>query len=239
MAWQEPVPVEQQEALDESDAAEGTLARRLGEREPAAFEMVIRRHNRRLYRVARSILRDDAEAEDAVQEAYVKALGNIASFRGHASLSTWLTRILINEALGRLRSRREKADLAEIEGAGADGPDGVSPQLRRLLDDGPERAAARGQLRALLERKIEELPNGFRPVFVLRAVEGLSVEETAAHLGIPEATVKTRFHRARMMLREALDELVGETLKESFPFAGERCDRMTTGVLGRLGLKAG
>jgi RNA polymerase sigma-70 factor, ECF subfamily len=236
MSWPDALGTKAREARGNAEDRQEVFARLLDEREPGAFEAVIRRHNRRLYRVARSILRDDAEAEDAVQEAYVRALGNLDRFRGESCLSTWLTRIVINEALGKRRGKRPAVALSEVDDVGARGHELTSPHLRRLIDDGAEGAAARAQLRRVIEREIENLPEAYRPVFILRAVEGLSVEETAAHLGIAEATVKTRFHRARKLLQRGLGEVVAETLKDSFPFAGERCARMTRNVLGRLGL---
>jgi RNA polymerase sigma-70 factor (ECF subfamily) len=190
--------------------------------ESRAFEAIMRLHNQRLFRVARAILKDEQEAEDAVQDAYVKAFTAIEGFEGRSRLSTWLVRIVVNEALGRLRRRRVTEPLTELN-AMTDG---------RIED--PEKAAARADIRRLLEADIDALPEIFRTVFVLRAVEQMSVEETASSLGIPEATVKTRFHRARRQLRRSLEGSLGSALAGTFPFAGARCDRIVAAVLARI-----
>lgn len=206
-----------------SSASEEALVFRLRAGDRAAFEQVMRRHNGRLFRVARSILSNDSDAEEALQEAYIRAFSGIAGFKGEASLATWLTRIAINEALMRLRRRRESAPIEE----------GLAlPDPR----PSPEQNAARRELRGLVERALDSLPAAFRAVFVLRAVEQMSVEETAAALGIREETVKTRFFRARRLLREHLGEELAAALGDSFPFAGERCDRLVAAVLRRLPL---
>jgi RNA polymerase sigma-70 factor (ECF subfamily) len=197
-----------------------------------AFEAIMRRHNQRLFRVARAILKDDHEAEDAVQEAYVSAFQGIAGFEGRSRLSTWLVRIVVNEALGRRRHQLVMAPTSEINDMAGDG----TRELFGLLSvaEDPEKAAARADIRRLLEAAIDALPEIFRTVFVLRAVEMLSVEETASSLGIPEATVKTRFHRARRQLRLHLEDRLGSALAGTFPFAGARCDRIVAAVLARL-----
>jgi RNA polymerase sigma-70 factor, ECF subfamily len=199
--------------------------------DPSAFETIMRRHNRRLFRTARSILRNDAEAEDAVQEAYLRAYQSLAMFRAESSLATWLTRIVINESLARLRRRKR-----EVDAAGHDNVIDLEAQLAMTHSDTqtPEMAAMRAQTRALLERKVDQLPSGFRTVFVLRAIEELTVEETAACLGIPEATVRTRFFRARRLLRNSLSSEVQSTLRDTFAFDGERCDRIVQAVLARV-----
>ena len=205
--------------------------------EAVAFREIIRRNNRHLFRAARSVLRDDAEAEDVVQEAYVRAYRGLAGFRGDASLSTWLTRIALNEALGRLRRRRHTVDLEAIEIAQNGG--GASILMFPTAPGGnPEGAAARREIRRLLEEAIDELPEIFRTVLVARDVDGMSVEETAQILGIRPETVRTRLHRARRVLRTALDQRLGDTLREAFPFDGARCARMADVVLERLGLAA-
>lgn len=190
-----------------------------------ALERLMRLHNRTLYRTARAILRDDAEAEDAVQEAYVRAYRALGTFRGESKLSTWLVRIAANEALAR-RRRNARAP------APVDDPGGVE----RICDEspGPEDEAQRGETRRLLERHIDALPDPFRAVFVLRAVEELSVEETAAALGIPDATVRTRYFRARRQLREWMAGDSDATLKDAFAFAGARCERIVRKVLAVL-----
>ena len=214
--------------------SDAELASHIGLGDTRALELMMRRHNRLLYRTARSILRDDAEAEDCVQEAYLQAFRSIASFRAESKLSTWLTRIVINQALEKLRkSKREGANVSldnvvDIDGhvSGADVTLSESEQ--------PDAAALREEVRRLLERHIDRLPPAFRTVFVLRALEELSVEETATSLGIPAATVRTRFFRARSLLREALENEVDVALAGAFGFEGGRCDRVVAAVLDRL-----
>lgn len=184
-----------------------------------ALEKLMRQHNRMLYRTTRAILRDDAEAEDAVQEAWIKAYRSLHTFRGGSKLSTWLVRIAANEALMR-RRRNSRRPLPES----VDGVDTISSA------PGPEEEAQGGQARRMLEARIDALPDEFRAVFVLRALEELNVAETAAALGIPEATVRTRFFRARGLLREAL----GPDARQAFAFAGERCNRTARRVLAAL-----
>jgi RNA polymerase sigma-70 factor (ECF subfamily) len=204
------------------------------QRDEAAIRLIMQRHNRRLYRVARSVLGDDAEAEDVVQEAYVRAFTHMDSFRGEARLSTWLTRIALNEALGRLRQRRPTTELHEIDAMDEQGEARVIflPSARQ---DNPEASVARAEVRRLLERAVDQLPVPFRSVFVMRDIEEMSVEETASQLGLRPETVKTRLHRARRLLRQALNETLASGLADAFPFAGTRCVRMTDAVLDRLG----
>lgn len=193
-----------------------------------ALEALMRRHNRLLYRTARAILRDDAEAEDVVQEAYVRAYAALASFRGESKLSTWLVRIAANEALMRRRKAGRTADIVPLGAA-------VQPKEEPMSEEsGPEENAGRGEVRRLLESRIDALPDDYRAVFVLRAVEELSVEETAAALGIPEATVRTRHFRARGLLRESLARDIDTSLEDAFSFAGARCDRIVERVLQRV-----
>jgi RNA polymerase sigma-70 factor, ECF subfamily len=203
----------------------------------SAFTAIMRRNNRRLYRIARSILRDEAEAEEAVQETYLRAFTNLHSFRGTATLSTWLARIIINEALGRLRQRRSFADLDEIDLAAWPGQETCGALLGAFGRTSPEAAAAHQELRVLIENAVSALPAPFRVVFVSCAIEQISVEDVAASLGIPKSTVKTRLHRAKLMLREALGAAFATMLDDIFPFAGSRCERITAAVLERLGLQ--
>lgn len=198
--------------------------------EQDAFAEIMRRHNQRLFRTARAILRDDAEAEDALQEAYVHAYRALPGFRGEAQLSTWLVRIVANEALGRLRKRRRGAQVIVL---GADAESAEEPMDQDNAAQ-PERAAERAQSRRLIEAKIDALPEAFRAVFVLRAVEELTVEETAAALDIPGSTVRTRYFRARALLREALARELDLALEDAYAFAGARCDRIVARVLARL-----
>jgi RNA polymerase sigma-70 factor, ECF subfamily len=213
-------------------AGDAGLARRIAAGDRLAFEALMRRYNRTLFRTARAILRDDAEAEDALQEAYLQAYQAMGGFRAEAKLSTWLARIVANEALMRLRKRTRRSEIVPLQ-AGAN-----IVEIDRIPDDamekGPEPQAQRAQLRRLLEARIDELPETYRPVFMLRAVEELSVEETAAVLQMPEATVRTRFFRARSLLREALARDIDVAYADAFSFAGERCDRIVAGVLARL-----
>ncbi|MFI4966087.1 MAG: RNA polymerase sigma factor [Caulobacterales bacterium] len=203
---------------------------RAGDRE--AFRAIMTRCNQRLFRVARAVVRDEAEAEDVLQEAYVRAFGAIANFRGEAGVATWLTRIVLNEAHGRLRRRKTTVDLDELEAAQESAQVLNFPGMAR--SDDPEADAARGQIRRILERAVDELPEPFRLVFILREVEELSVEETARHLNLKVETVKTRLHRARRRLREALDAQLTDVMVGAYPFLGARCARITEAVLARL-----
>jgi RNA polymerase sigma-70 factor (ECF subfamily) len=223
-------------ARPQPDDAE--LARRIGARDERAFETVMRAHNRMLFRIARSILKDDAEAEDAVQEAYLAAYRGIASFRGGAKVSTWLARIVINEAYGRLRKHKRAVvvpfETAQRRDQGERNPEeGVMPGD---TVEQPDAAAMRGELRRMLERRIDALPDQFRTVFMLRDVEEMSVDETAECLDVPPATVRTRAFRARALLREALSRDLDMATVDAFGFAGERCDRIVANVLERVRL---
>jgi len=213
---------------------EVVLARAIGAGDTRAFEVLMRRHNRMLFRVARSILGDDAESEDALQEAYVAAYRNIRSFQGGAKLSTWLARIVINEALGRLRKRKRMAAVVPFSASGRDESNDQEDAMSDASAERPEAAAMRAELRRLLERRIDELPSQFRTVFILRDVEELSVEETAECLDIPAATVRTRSFRARALLRDSLSRDIDIGTVSAFEFAGARCDRIVEGVLARL-----
>ncbi|MEP7260393.1 MAG: RNA polymerase sigma factor [Usitatibacter sp.] len=215
------------------DIDDAELAKRVGRREDDAIRLLMRRHNQRLYRTARGILRDDAEAEDAVQEAYLKAIAAIGTFRGEARLSTWLVRIVANEALARLRRARRGAEVIRLDG---DLPKGESAHEQADSAPNPEAHAMQSETRRIIESKIDELPDAFRTVFILRAVEELSVEETAAALEIPEATVRSRFFRARGLLRESVARSVDVALGEAFAFDGARCDRIVENVIARLKL---
>lgn len=218
--------IDDKTSLPEADLVE--LAR---SRNEAAVREIVRRYNQRLFRAARSIMRNDADAEDVVQAGYVQAFTHLHSFRGDAAFSTWLTRIVLNEALGRVRRRRETTGLEAIEAAQADG--GAQIIQFPLLQDqpDPETAMSRLEVRELLENAIDTLPEGFRAVFVLRDVEGLSAEETADQLGIKPETVNTRLFRARRQMRERLAEQLMPTLGALFPFDGARCVHMADRVV--------
>ncbi|WP_287321435.1 RNA polymerase sigma factor [Mesorhizobium sp.] len=197
-------------------------------REGGAFHTIIKMHNQRLYRIARSVVRNDSEAEDIVQEAYVRAFAQLGDFRGESSLATWLSRIVINEALGRLRKRRRTVAM----------PQNLQAEIIKFPlnpSDDPERMMAQRQILELVERATDRLPDVYRTVFVARVIEGLSIDETAELLDVRPETVKTRLHRARALVRKALADQIGPVLLDAFPFAGRRCERLTAAVMQRLG----
>lgn len=209
------------------------IVKRVLEGDTASFELIMRRYNRRLYRIARGILRSETDAEDTVQDAYIRAYENLERFLGTGTLAAWLAKITVNEALGRLRrtgiarcsisldAAEEREEANFMAGLTHSGPS-------------PEQSAARGEVRRLMESAIDALPDAYRTVFILCGVEEMSVAETADCLGVEPATVKTRYHRARKILQQHLASLVDSTAGETFPFAGERCDRIVAGVLRRL-----
>jgi RNA polymerase sigma-70 factor (ECF subfamily) len=209
------------------------LLRRIRAGDRDAFSLLMRRYNRRLYRVARSVLRDDAEAEDALQDAYLQAYRALPAFRGESALGTWLTRIVVNAALMRQRKTGRLAEVIEL-GADVGSDDDARPHGHPDEPAQPELAALRAQTRRLIETGIDKLPAAFRTVFVLRAVEELTVEETAATLDIPAATVRTRYFRARALLREALAREIDFAIEDAFGFDGARCDRIVDAVRRRL-----
>jgi RNA polymerase sigma-70 factor (ECF subfamily) len=188
--------------------------------EGALFELLMRRHNQRLFRAARAIVKDDDEAEDVMQEAYVNAYTNLAQFAGRARFASWLTRIAVHEALARVRKR----GLVR----------GVEDEAMSSDRASPEEDASDGELRAILTTQVDALPDVFRVVFVLRAVEGLSVEETAECLDLLPETVRTRFFRARRLLQQALIELGAQAEKSVYAFHLARCDRVVARVLARI-----
>jgi RNA polymerase sigma-70 factor (ECF subfamily) len=223
-----PISLQRASAESLSDQQLVSLAR---QRDEPAVRALTRRYNRRLYRVARSILRNDSEAEDVVQETYVRAFTGLDLFRGEAGFGTWLTRITMNEALGRLRRRRPTVDW---DTHGEDRIHAEIIQFPLSASNDPERTMAQSEIRDVLEHSIDELPDAFRVVFVARIVEDMSVEETAELLGLRPETVKTRLHRARLLLRDTLEKQLGPALTETFPFGGRRCERMTETVVRRL-----
>lgn len=208
------------------------VVRRALAADPDAFGSIMQRHNRRLYRIARSVLRDNSEAEDVVQEAYVAAFSHLQSYRGESSLATWLSRIAMNEALRRLRHKRTVGNFAALEEITEAAI--IQFPLSAPNDD-PERTMAQRQILQLVEKAADALPDVHRTVFVARLIEGMSVEETAELLCIKPETVKTRLHRARQLVRDQLDRQIGPVLMDAFPFAGYRCRRMTEAVMKRLG----
>lgn len=216
--------------ISEDDRGTDLVARAvLGD--SAAFETIMRRHNQLLFRTARSIIRNDAEAEDVVQESYLRAWRALKTYRAESKLSTWLVRITTNEALGRLRHK--SAQIIPLETAMMSS----EPETRTALTDAPEHSpeqtVQRSQMRKLMEVYIDRLPEAFRTVFMLRAIEELSIEDVAQALDIPEATVRTRFFRARSLLRENLAQEMDSALGDVFNFDGARCDRIVSAVLAR------
>ncbi len=214
-------------------AGDAELVKRALARDEAAVRDIIKANNRRLYRLARGILRNDGEAEDVVQETYVRAFTRLADFRGELSLSTWLSRIAMNEALGRLRRARPGVEISSL-------PQGmleaqiIQFPLASAADD-PEKSMAQREIQHVVEGAIDELPEPFRIVFITRVLEGMNVEETAEILDLKPETVKTRLHRARAMLRDNVEKKIGPVVMQAFPFAGRRCDRLTGAVLKRVG----
>ncbi len=210
--------------MSEADLIAGAVAG-----DAAAFEVLMRRHNQLLFRTARSILKNDAEAEDAAQEAWLRAWRALAGYRAESKLSTWLVRIVTNEALGRLR--HTSAHIIPLEVAMLSPDPKTQAALTEAPSHGPEQELLRTQLRRLMEVRIDLLPEVFRTVFMLRAVEEMSVEEVATALDIPQATVRSRFFRARSLMREGLAQAMDTSLAEAFSFDGVRCDRITANVL--------
>jgi RNA polymerase sigma-70 factor (ECF subfamily) len=187
------------------------------------FEILMRRHNQRLYRVVRSILRDEAETEDVLQDAYVRAFAHLDQFLGRARFATWLTRIAVYEALHRQKRGRGLVGIEDLI------------DTLESPERGPEHRASDGELREVLGASIDRLSENFRTVFVLRDIEGLSTAETAESLAIPEETVKTRLHRARRQLRGQVEQALGDRVREVFAFGFARCDRLVAAVLRRIG----
>jgi RNA polymerase sigma-70 factor (ECF subfamily) len=228
-----PAPV--RAASDYKRLSDADLARACAARDAGAIRHLIGMNNQRLFRTAWSILKNRAEAEEAVQAAYMSALANIRAFEARSSLSTWLTRIVVNEALGRRRAEERRRRHLEQEGIAV--LDAYRENLMRGSEaESPEVAIAREQIRKLLEQAVAELPDPFRTVFVLREIEGLSSEETAEILDVPVATVKTRLHRGRRRLHEMLAPEMSDVLSGTFPFAGADCAAMAERVLKQLGL---
>ena len=225
----------QAQAPEITAAGDAELVRRALGRDEAAVRAIITANNRKLYRLARGILRNDGEAEDVVQETYVRAFTHLEDFRGDSSVATWLARIAMNEALGRLRRRRPGVEWSSL-------PEGVLEaqiiQFPLASADDPEKSVAQREIQRVVEQAIDELPEAFRLVFITRVIEGMNVEETAEILGLKPETVKTRLHRARNLLRDNVEKKIGPLIMEAFPFAGKRCERLTETVLRRLGFRA-
>ena len=215
-----------------NEMSDNELAQRGAGGDQVAFEVIMRRHNQLLFRTVRSILKSDSEAEDALQEAYLRAWRGLSRFRADAKLSTWLVRIAANEALGRLR--RKHVSVVPLDAT----MNMIEAETRESFSDEPsrqpDRSAMRAQLRNLLDARIDLLPDAFRTVFVLRAIEELSVAEVAMALEIPEATVRSRFFRARSLMRESLASEIDVALGDAFSFDGPRCDRIVAGALAKI-----
>ena len=222
------------QASPEHRPSDAELAALASAGDTSAFAQIMRRNNQTMFRTARSILRDDAEAEDAVQEAYVLAWRSAGSFRGDSKLSTWLVRIVVNESLTRLRRHRRRAEVISLDGETASETAAAEENMRRVDSDQPEREAMRAETRRLIESRLDQLPEAFRTVFVLRAVDEMQTEDVAACLDIPEATVRTRFFRARALLRESLSREIDIAQENVFGFAGDRCDRIVARVMERI-----
>ena len=211
---------------------DSSLVRRIVAGDRGAFELLMRRYNRRLYRLARAALRDATEAEDALQEAYLLAYRSMHQFRGDAAVATWLSRLVLNECLGRLRRNTRRQNVIPIASTAT-----TDSEIEAVVDpdaDQPDDSLDRAQIRKLIERKLDELPEAFRLVFALRCVEEMSVEEVAQTLGIPEATVRSRHFRARSLLRESLAQQIDLAERDVFEFGGAHCDRVIAGVMSRL-----
>ncbi len=223
------------QAPDTSDRA---LVAAVAAGDAQAFETMMRKYNSRLYRAARSVLKDDSEAEDALQEAYWKAYQKMSGFREDAQLSTWLTRIVINESIAKLRSGKRRDEVVKIVEDLATDRKVVKMDIATHEDARPDAMAWRAEIRALIEHKLDKLPDPYRTVFILRAVEDMPAVEVAAALDIPEATVRSRFFRARSLMRDSLASEIDTHTKDAFSFAGHRCDRIVATVLARLAREA-
>ena len=228
-AYTEPDPV-----AGSAQPTDAELVARAGVGDALAFETIMRRHNRLLFRSARGVVGDDAEAQDVVQETYLRALSTLTSFRGASALGTWLARIAINVALDVQRRSGHAVQLDDTQDLDNE------PAMEHMMafnapaDDAPDTQAERSQMRALLQRAIDSLPVIYRSVFILRAVEEMSVDETASCLQVSEAVVKTRYLRARSMLRDALGTQVEAHTQDVYAFAGARCDAVVAHVLAEL-----
>jgi RNA polymerase sigma-70 factor (ECF subfamily) len=214
------------EAVQPAVLSDGEIVERVRAGEKALFEVLMRRHNPRVYRAIRSILRDESEVEDAMQQTYLQAYAALGDFEGASAFSTWLTRIAINEALGRLRKRSRLAIV--------DDPDEEAEDTVSAPPETPEDRAATSEAMGLVERAIDRLPMHYRTVFMLREVDQLSTAETAKALDLTEEAVKIRLHRARAALRETLSEHVDRAAPSAFPFFAPRCDRVVAAVMSHI-----
>ena len=220
-----------QTAPDDSELSDIKLAQRISRGDRQAFELLMRRYNKSLYRLARASLHDDAESQDALQDAYLSAYRSIGQFRGDAALSTWLSRLVLNECGARRRRSARRNNIFPIVSM-----DSNTNMASNVVDPGvaPESALTRLQVREILERKVGDLPEILRVVFVMRSVEELSVQDTADVLGIPQETVRTRHFRAKALLRESLAREVDVAERDLYEFGGQHCDAVVAAVLERL-----
>jgi RNA polymerase sigma-70 factor, ECF subfamily len=202
--------------------SDADIVKRVRAGDRALFEILMRRHNQRLYRTARAVVKDEAEVEDVMQQAYINAFTHLHQFEERSQFSTWLTRITLNEALGRRRKMRPSEDTGEF-----------MDTIRSPQPD-PERQAYAEELRRVLEDAVDTLPDSYRTVFMLRDIEGLSTQATGEGLGLGEEAVKTRLHRARAMIRQAVTARIGEVASGTFQFQAPRCDRVVAAVLAKI-----
>jgi RNA polymerase sigma factor (sigma-70 family) len=215
-------------------ATDMALVERIGTGDHGAFETLMRKYNGKLFRIARAILKDDGDAEDALQDAYLEAYRHLDEFRGGSELSTWLTRIVINQALMRVRKDKRRSAIVPFRNGMTTDADGAEAQVPDNRSESPSASAIRAETRRILERRIDELPSAFRAVFVMREVEEMPIDEIAQCLSITPATVRTRLFRARALLRAALAHDIDVATGDVFAFAGARCDRIVANVLSRL-----
>lgn len=206
--------------------SDAEVVRRVVAGEVALFEVLMRRYNQRVFRAVRSMLREEREVEDAMQQAWLSAYAHLGQFQGASAFSTWLTRIALNEALARVRQRGRLLPVEEV-------PEEEDDAMRSPPQD-PERRAADRELARMLEEAVDGLPDLYRSVFMLREIDGMSTAEAASALGVSEEVVKVRLHRARLALRDALFQRAGTASQDSFTFLGWRCDRMVAKVLGQI-----
>ena len=212
-----------------AELADETIVDRIRGGDTALYEILVRRHNQRLYRTIRAILRDDRDVEDVMQQAYIDAYMHLDQFRGSARFATWLTRIAVNRAIRNGQGERRKLSVVARD---ADADLAIAHTAAPGID--PEHSMYGHELKTVLESIVDDLPNPFRVVFVMREVEGLSTAETAASLDINEDTVKTRLHRAKRLLRDQLDRRLGPAAAEIYPFHLSRCDRVVAGVMAAV-----
>jgi RNA polymerase sigma-70 factor (ECF subfamily) len=225
-------PVESAAAAMEaaSSLSDGEIAERVVSGDRACFELLMRRHNQRIYRVVRSVLRDERDVEDVMQQAYVNAFMHLRQFEQRSKFSTWMTRIALNEAF----ARRKKGQAAAGDGAVHEARSGELMNSIASPAPDPERQAYAGELTRALEQAVDALPEMYRTVFMLRDIGGLSTTETGEGLGIGDEAVKTRLHRARAMVRSAVTARLGEQLPAAFQFQAPRCDRVVASVLAQI-----